>query len=324
MDYTKYLEEYQPVAYRILKNSLESGNFFHAYLLSGSKGTPLFDLANFLAKSILCENGNPFCCNSCNICKRIDHGNYTDLRIINGEKGDIKKEEIKEIIDNFSMSASEERGIKVYIIHLIENMRPDSINALLKFLEEPPENTYAIFTTENKYRILETILSRCEIINLTLLDQNVLIEHSLNLGVNKEDAELLSFFYNDSSAIEKISKTNEYLVVKEQILALLKEINNPLEYRFVLETIIIPNLKTKEEIRLFFDNIIVFFKEALKYSINKTTTLTCYVNIIKDLVASSINLDDAILTLMDARNELNFNLIPSLLILNAFTKIFED
>ena len=323
MNYAEYLEKYQPVAYKILKNSLESENFFHAYLLSGSTGTPLFEIAKFIAKSILCERRNPFCCDECHVCQRVEHGNFTDLRIIDGESEPIKKEDIKSIIDTFSMSASEERGIKVYVIHLIENMRPDAINALLKFLEEPPENTYAIFTTENKYRILETILSRCEIINLTLLDQKVLIEHAVKLGCAKEDAELLSFFYNDSSMILDVSKSNDYSVVKEQILALLKVINDKDKYRFILETVIIPNLKTKEEIRLFFDNVIVFFKEALKYSINRNTILTSYVNIIRDLVDSSNKLDDAILTLIDARNELNFNLIPSLLILNAFTKILE-
>ena len=150
-----------------------------------------------------------------------------------------------------------------------------------------------------------------------------MIEKSVELGVSLENAELLSFFYNDPKSILEVSKSNDFAVVKEQILALLNAINDKNEYRFVLETVIIPNLKTKEEIRLFFDNIIVFFKEALKYSINRNTILTSYVNIIKDLVDSSNKLDDAILTLIDARNELNFNLIPSLLILNAFTKIFE-
>ena len=73
-------------------------------------------------------------------------------------------------------------------------MTLDATNSLLKFLEEPPANTYAILTTLNKFYILPTIISRCEVINFSLLDQKELINNAINLNVSKEDAELLSFF----------------------------------------------------------------------------------------------------------------------------------
>ena len=323
MEIIEYLEKNQQIPFQIFKNALLKKKFFHAYLLSGTTGTPLLDIAKFLAKSMLCQNGNPFCCNNCNICKRVDSNHYGDLEIIDGSKGSILKEEITNLIETFSLTSTEKQGYKIYIINLIENMNVESTNALLKFLEEPPENTYAILTTLNKFRILPTILSRCEIINFSLLNQKKLIEDSLKEKVPLDDAELLSFFYNDPQYIKDISISEEYKESKEDLLLLLNNASNKKEIRFITESQIIPKLKKKEEIRYFLDNMVIFFKESLKFKVNKNTILTSYVNILKDIIKNVSNLDSAILSLMNARNELNYNVNVSLLLLETLTSIFE-
>lgn len=323
MEIVEYLEKNQQIPYKIFKNTLLKRNFFHAYLLSGTNGTPLLDIAKFLAKSMLCKNGTPFCCNSCNTCKRIDSNHYGDLEIIDGSKGSILKDEITDLVETFSLTSTEKEGSKIYIIHLIENMNIESTNALLKFLEEPPKNTYAILTTLNKFRILPTILSRCEIINFSLLNQKELIEESLKEKVPLDDAEILSFFYNDPLYIKEISNNDEYKESKDDLLLLLNKISNKDSIRFLTESLIIPKLKKKEEIRYFLDNLVIFFKESLKFKVNKNTILTSYVNILKDIINNVSNLDGAILKLMNARNELNYNLNVSLLLLETLTSIFE-
>ncbi len=323
MEIIEYLEKNQQIPYKIFENALLRHKFFHAYLLCGSQGTPLLDIANFLAKSMLCENAHPFACNSCNTCKRIEENNYGDLILIDGKKGSILKDEISTLIDSFSLTASEKKGIKIYIINIVENMNVEATNALLKFLEEPPLDTYAILTTFNKYRILPTILSRCEIINFSLLNQKCLIDESLKLGVAIDDCELLSFFYNDPSYILKISQDEDYLISKNDILELFKNIENKENLRFFIEHNLLPKLKGKETIRYFYDNTIVFFKEALKYKSNKTTILNSYVNILKEIINNVSNLDRSILILINSRNELNFNLNTSLLILESLFETFE-
>jgi DNA polymerase-3 subunit delta' len=65
MQIEKYLQEYQPVIYKTFVNALETNKLSHAYLLSGSVGTPLKDVAIYLAKSLLCDNPNPLACNEC-------------------------------------------------------------------------------------------------------------------------------------------------------------------------------------------------------------------------------------------------------------------
>jgi DNA polymerase-3 subunit delta' len=96
------------------------------------------------------------------------HLNVTDENCfieINGNNSTIKKEEIFDIIQRFQLS-SFHGSPKLYVIKGIENSSAQAINALLKFLEEPPINTYAILTTKNINVVLQTIKSRCQIVIL--------------------------------------------------------------------------------------------------------------------------------------------------------------
>jgi DNA polymerase-3 subunit delta' len=81
---------------------------------------------------------------------------------VNGYASNIKKEDILNIINRFSKTGVEERGIKIYIIYGIEYATSQAVNSLLKFLEEPPKNTYAILTTRSINLVLPTIKSRCQ------------------------------------------------------------------------------------------------------------------------------------------------------------------
>ena len=162
MRFQDYLQTYQPLVFQTFKNALESGRISHAYLLSGEKGVPLLETATYLAKSLLCEHPNPLACDECLSCKRISHHTYTDFILLDGKEGQIKKGDVQEIVGDFSKTPLEAKGIMIYIINLVENMNVQAINSLLKFLEEPPANTYAFLTTENETKVLPTILSRCE------------------------------------------------------------------------------------------------------------------------------------------------------------------
>lgn len=323
MVYINYLKNEQPIAYKIFYNALVNNKFFHAYLLCGEIGTPLLDIAKFLAASILCENPNPFACLECNNCHRVMEGTYGDLIILDGKKETIKKENIENIEIEFNKTSLEIKGKKVYIINLAENMNVDSTNTLLKFLEEPSDDTYAIITTENEYRLLPTIVSRCQSIHFNLIDKTTLINEAKLLNVKEDDAELLSNFYNDSKAISENVNDKDYQEAKKLVLILLNRLNDKKELRFFVENEICPVLNTKPSVRYLFDFLIFFFKEAYIFSLEKNTIFTSYVKLLEAIKNNVQNLDEGILELMDARNELNYNINTSLLILHTLTKVFE-
>lgn len=322
MNYAEYLEKEQTTAYKIFYNAFKNNQVFHAYLLSGQAGTPLLEISKFLAKSLICKNKNPFACNSCSDCLRIDNEIYGDLIIIDGKKEPIKKESIHRIEEEFSKTSLEKSGIKIYIINLIENMTSDSVSVLLKFLEEPTENTYAFLTTENEFRVLPTILSRTQIVHFNSIDKKTLIEESLKNGVSNIDAELLSNFYNDFSSIKNESENEDYKEIKKLTLDIFSYIKNKEELRFYFENNIVKNKIIKLNIRFFFDILIFIFKESYVYYFERQTIFKSFESIFVDLNNYYSNIDIKIIDLMDRRNELNYNINIDLLLINVLDTIF--
>lgn len=322
MNYVEYLEKEQPTAYKIFYNAFKNNKVFHAYLLCGQVGTPLLEISKFLAKSLICKNKNPFACDACSDCLRVNNEVYGDLIIIDGKKESIKKESIYRIEDEFSKTSLEKSGIKIYIINLIENMTLDSVSILLKFLEEPTENTYAFLTTENEFRILPTILSRTQIVHLNSVDKRLLIKKSIDEGVLESDAELLSNFFNDSSSIKEESLSEEFQEIKNITLDIFSYLDNKDELRFFFENKITKNKDIKKNIRLFFDILIFIFKEAYTFKFNDETTFRSFENIFINLNNHYSNLDTKIIRLMDCRNELNYNINTDLLLINVLNTAF--
>lgn len=113
----KYLKEKQNVVYQTFFNALNTAHLSHAYLLVGEQGTPLLEVATYLAKSLVCDSPNPLACEHCLTCLRIDDGNYADLIIIDGALRTIKKEDVQVIEERFETSAVESKGKMIYIIN---------------------------------------------------------------------------------------------------------------------------------------------------------------------------------------------------------------
>ena len=113
----EYFKEYQKVAYSTLLNCKKNNRFPQAILLNGYKDTPLLEIAKYIAKSIVCEKEEP--CDECLDCLRIENESYTDLIIVDGSEHSIKKGQIEDVQERFSMSALEANGSKIYIINKI-------------------------------------------------------------------------------------------------------------------------------------------------------------------------------------------------------------
>lgn len=321
MDCVNYLKKYQEIPYNIFKNALENNRFFHAYLLSGPTGTPIFEIAKFLSKCLL-NNKHELKEEDNIISKTVENRTYPDLIIIDTKKEQVKIDDIRRIEEKFSQTSINQLGIKIYIINLIENLRPNEANALLKFLEEPLDNTYAILTTENEYSILPTILSRTEIVRFSSVNKNDLIDECIKLGVNKKDAEILTFFQNDASMIKEEIENEDYLEVKKYVENFINLLPNKEKLRFFVLNEINPNLKSKIQIRLFIDLLIIYLKEANKMKLKENIIIGESKDKLNVIISNVNSIDDAILKLMNYRYELSYNLNSQLLFLNLIESIF--
>ena len=314
MNSENYLKTYQPNVYKTLEHALKDGNIAHAYLLSGEAGIPLLSMAKFLAKSIICDNPTPFACEQCLTCARVDYGNYQDIVILDGASASLKKDEINQVITSFSYTAKEAKGVLIYIIHLVENMTNEAINALLRFLEEPVDDVYAILTTENEERVLPTIISRTQLLRFKLIDRKKVINEANELGVYEEDAELLSYFYNNAYEIKEHTNDEKYLSLKELFRNYLEEMNKGRgEVVYFTQTILSNKLRAKEDVRMFLDLFIDFFKNMQEAKYTNDYIFQSFKSIIDALNQKLDHMEETLDLLFTLRQNIEMNVnIPLL------------
>jgi DNA polymerase-3 subunit delta' len=258
-------ENDQPITSRIIKNSVNKNHYAHAYIIETNGYEKGFDLALNFAKIILCphyNNGQPLCEN-CNQCKMIDSQNYPELKIINPDGSWIKKEQLIELQEEFNKK-SIIGNKKVYIINKADKLNASSSNTILKFLEEPEEGIIAILVTNNRYQLLETISSRCQIISLNGQVQkgNNLIEKlGLLLNDNETDYEK---FINDENNNDQIDSIIKFVncIEKYGLKSILYMYDYFLQY-----------FNTKENISWAIIIMIYFYKDILNYKINANIEL---------------------------------------------------
>ena len=330
MQVAKYLETKQPIIYRTFVRSLKNHHLSHAYLISGNPGTPLLQVAKYLAKSILCDNPDPLACNNCITCLRVDDENYPDFIVLDGSAKTIKKEEVGNIEEQFEKTAFESKGIMIYIIHLVENMGVEAINSILKFLEEPGSEIYAFLTTNNENNVLPTIISRCQLLRLKLVNRQEVIEDAISLNVPQEDAELLSYFYNDGELIYDIvndkEKVDDYKDAKDAFVDFLEALkkDDKREAIYYAQTSIIPLVKTKESARFFLDMLVEGFEDILNIQQGKSPILKSYDTILKELSDKLAHVDESLIEILKDRNLINLNVNTSLLMDHLVFSIIEE
>ncbi len=139
----------------------------HAYLFIGPLGSGLERFANIFATSLICQNltDTKQACGKCQDCQWI-LSEHPNLKVVNnddeeGTSKNISIESIRNLKKFFELSSHSIGGNKVILINNAESLTLNAANALLKILEEPPENSYLILTTENISSLLPTIVSRC-------------------------------------------------------------------------------------------------------------------------------------------------------------------
>lgn len=178
----------------------------HAVLVTELEGSYFNLFLQKYIKNIVCNAkvNNSFC-DTCLYCVKVNTNTYFDLIVVDGGKQIISKNQIIEIQNKFLTTGLEHCNQKIYVLKQIENTYPQGINALLKFLEDPPRNTYAILTTRNEQTVPLTIRSRCQHFFLKKInfDWSTIIT---NNNLKKTHIKILqNLYWTIDEAIEAIS-----------------------------------------------------------------------------------------------------------------------
>ena len=161
---------------KTLTSAIELGKISHAYLFTGPRGTGKTSTARILAKSLNCKNGptvQP--CGECASCKDITNSIPIDVIEIDAASNR-KVEDAQSILEKVQYVPVNGK-FKIYIIDEVHMLTNHAFNALLKTLEEPPENVIFILATTEVHKVLDTIKSRCQRFDFRRITTDDIVKH---------------------------------------------------------------------------------------------------------------------------------------------------
>lgn len=333
---------------KILKNSIANNTFNHAYLFSGSKGTGKTSTAKIFAKAINCQNNiKGDVCDTCVTCVSINTENCVDILEIDGASNN-GVDEIRTIRDNINLLPMNVK-YKVYIIDEVHMLTTSAFNALLKTLEEPPQHIIFILATTEPYKVLPTIISRCQWFEFKKISVEATINHFIKILTNEKidfETEAISelailsdgslrdglnylektFNYSNNITLINVEKVFSVLSTKNKIKFLISIFNCNMQT--VIEQLIIFDEYTIQYNK-FIIEFIYIMEEIIIYHLTKTKSLLKILNLSQVNIFSEVIKSD-LYAILNAFNEVlmqdNVDDLKPILILKILNliSIFEN
>lgn len=249
-----------------LENALKTGKISHAYMINGEKGSGKEFIARIFAAALQCEaqEGKP--CQKCRSCRQALSGNQPDIIQVTHEKPNtIGVEDVRTQINNDIILKPYGSPYKVYIVNEAEKMTPQAQNALLKTLEEPPAYAVILLLTANANSMLQTISSRCVVLNMKPTGDEQMREYLMHkLQIPDYRAQVcVAFARGNVGKAKMLASSEDFETVKQEAVSLLKYIKDMDVAEIIAAIKKISDYKM--EVNDYLDIISVWYRDVLLF-----------------------------------------------------------
>lgn len=259
--------------YDVLKKNKLNDRLSHAYLFYGDDGVGKKEMAYALACLFYCPNGGCLECDECRTILEGHHLNVSYIGILESKKL-ISKEQIASLQEEFSKTSLVE-GPRIYIVDGIDTASGSAQNSLLKFIEEPINNTptIGIFIAKDLANVVSTIVSRCSQIYFPSISLDRLIDSLREEHIEELDACLASILTNSIEEAMALILKNEFIKMKDFFKAFL-DIKN--KKQAILLDVNSSALLTTDNMKMFFKWLIAFYEDCFKKDKDALILATLY------------------------------------------------
>ena len=262
---------------KFFENSINQNKLSHLYLIVGPQG----ELRDQLILNIIQR------LNDQTYESKLAAQESSQLYWIEAENTMIKKQQIVALQEEFSKTSLSD-GKRIYVIDDIETMNVQSSNALLKFLEEPLSNqTIGLLTTDKPQSILDTILSRSQLLKMPYLTKEDVFNHLSTLNVVDIKKSIIAEITRDISVAESLCEYQEI----DQIVQLIENFPKQIHSKDTFEPWLLETTKIFSENSSFFEYLVqILYRLLLDIKKGQNMTFSVIENALED-IKPYINLD---------------------------------
>lgn len=291
-----------------LTNAYHSNKLSHAYLFEGDDAQTMKQVAINFAKLILCQTDSQ--CET-----KVSTYNYPDFMYISTTENAIKKEQVEQLVRHMNQLPIESTN-KVYIIEDFEKLTVQGENSILKFLEEPPDNTIAILLSTKPEQILDTIHSRCQHVYFKPIDKEKFINRLVEQNMSKPVAEMISTYTTQIDNAMALNEEFDLLALRKSVIRWCELLltNKPMALIGIID--LLKQAKNKKLQSLTIAAVNGFFEDIIHTKVN-VEDKQIYSDLKNDIdqYAQKLSFNQLILMfdqLTEAHKKLNQNVNPTL------------
>jgi len=212
-----------------MTNALMTRKISHAYIINGEKDSGKAFVARIFAAALQCDEKGKDPCGKCVSCIQAESGNHPDIITLTHEKPNtISVDDIRTQINGDVAIKPYKGPFKIYIIPEAEKMNQQAQNALLKTIEEPPEYVIMILLTSNLHAMLQTVLSRCVVLNMRPVPDEQVKKYLMEeMKITDYQADVcVAFARGNIGKAKDLASSEDFDTIKRQALSLLKNIQD--------------------------------------------------------------------------------------------------